>query len=41
MEPLKLALMIGANLFGVYALFKICQVSYWFFKDKVSKKEDL
>jgi len=41
MEPLKLILIIGANLFGVYALFKICQVSYWFLKERVSGEEEL
>jgi len=41
MEPLKLILIIGANIFGVYALYKICQVSYWFIKEKMSKKEEL
>lgn len=41
MEPWKLVLIIGANLFGVYALFKICQISYWFIKDRMSKKEEL
>jgi len=41
MEPLKLILIIGANLFGVYALFKLCQVSYWFLKERVSGEEEL
>jgi len=41
MEPLKLILIIGANIFGVYALYKICQVSYWFIKEKMSRKEEL
>ncbi len=41
MEPLKLVLVIGANLLGVYALYKICQASYWFIKDRVSKKEEV
>jgi hypothetical protein len=41
MEPLKLLLIIGANLFGVYALYKICQVLYWFIKDRTSESEEL
>lgn len=41
MEPLKLVLIVGANLIGVYALFKICQALYWFFKDRISKGEEL
>ncbi|KON31422.1 hypothetical protein AC482_00875 [miscellaneous Crenarchaeota group-15 archaeon DG-45] len=41
MEPLKLALIIGANLFGVYALFRIGQVLYWFIRDRASKREEL
>jgi len=41
MEPLQLVLIIGTNLFGVYALYKICQFSYWFIKDKISGKEEL
>ena len=41
MDPLKLVLIIGVNIFGVYALYKICQVSYWFIKEKISGKEEL
>jgi len=41
MEPLKLLLIIGTNLLGVYALYKICQISYWFIKDRISGKEEL
>jgi len=40
MEPLELVLIIGTNLLGVYALFKICQISYWFIKDRTSKREE-
>lgn len=36
---MQLALIIGANLFGVYALFKICQFSYWLIKEKMSKEK--
>jgi len=41
MEPLRLLLIIGSNLFGVYALFKICQALYWFIKDRTSESEEL
>jgi hypothetical protein len=34
-------LLIGANIFGVYALYKILQMSYWFFKDRASKEDEL
>ena len=40
-EPFRLLLLIGANLFGIYAIFKSCQVSYWFIKDRISKREEL
>jgi hypothetical protein len=39
-DPLRLILIIGTNIFGVYALYKILQAGYWFFKDRSSKEED-
>jgi len=39
MEPLDLLIIIGVNLFGVYALYKIGQVLYWYLKDRASKEE--
>ncbi len=38
-EPVRILLIIGANIIGVYALFKILQVSYWFLKDKRNEEE--
>jgi hypothetical protein len=38
-DPFRLILIVGANIFGVYALFKILQMGYWFFKDRKSKEE--
>jgi len=32
-------LIIGTNLFGVYCLYKIIQVGYWFLKDRSSEDE--
>lgn len=40
-DPLRLMLIIGANIFGVYALYKIIQASYWMFKERTSKEEEL
>ncbi len=40
-DPLRFLLIIGTNIFGVYALYKILQASYWFFKDRASKEEEL
>jgi hypothetical protein len=40
-DPIRLILIIGANIFGVYALYKIIQASYWFLKDKSSEDEFL
>jgi hypothetical protein len=39
MEPLDLLILLGVNLFGVYALYKIGQIVYWYLKDRSSKKE--
>jgi len=39
-DPVSLLLLIGTNIFGVYALYKILQMSYWFLKDR-SKEEEL
>ncbi|UCD45950.1 MAG: hypothetical protein JSV27_05550 [Candidatus Bathyarchaeota archaeon] len=39
-DSIGLLLLIGSNIFGVYALYKILQMSYWFLKDR-SKEEDL
>lgn len=38
-DPVRLLLIIGANLFSVYALYKILQASYWFLKDRASDEE--
>ena len=38
-EPVRIILIIGANIIGVYALFKILQVGYWFLKDKTNEEE--
>jgi hypothetical protein len=38
-EPLRLLLIVGANIIGVYALYKILQASYWFLKDRVTEEE--
>lgn len=39
-DPFSFLLLIGSNIFGVYALYKILQMSYWFLKDR-SKEEEL
>jgi len=36
---IRLLLIIGANIFGVYALYKILQAGYWFLKDRSSEEE--
>ena len=38
-DPIRLLLILGANIFGVYALYKIIQAGYWFLKDRVSEEE--
>jgi len=38
-DPVRLLLIIGRNIFGVYALYKILQMSYWFIKDRSSDEE--
>jgi len=38
-DPIRLLLIIGTNIFGVYALYKILQMSYWFIKDRSSDEE--
>jgi hypothetical protein len=38
-EPVRLLLVLGSNIFGVYALYKILQISYWFLKDRENKEE--
>ena len=38
-DPIRLALLIGANIFGVYAFYKVVQFTYWFIKDKTSSEE--
>ena len=38
-DSLGLLLMIGTNIFGVYALYKIVQVVYFYIKDQNSDEE--
>ena len=38
-EPVRIFLILGANIFGVYALYKILQASYWFIKDRSTDEE--
>jgi hypothetical protein len=38
-DPVKILLILGANIFGVYALYKVLQASYWFIKDRSSDEE--
>ena len=38
-DPIRILLILGANIFGIYALYKILQASYWFLKDRSSKEE--
>jgi hypothetical protein len=38
-EPLRLLLMIGTNIFGVYALYKIAQEIYFYIKNQTSDEE--
>ena len=38
-DPVRILLIIGTNLFGVYCLYKIIQVGYWFLKDRSSEDE--
>lgn len=38
-DPVRILLILGANIFGVYALYKILQASYWFIKDRSSDEE--
>ena len=38
-DPLSLLLMIGTNIFGVYALYKIAQEVYFYIKNKNSDEE--
>lgn len=41
LELKELLVIIGLNIFGVYAFYNILKVVYWFIRDKSSKKEDL
>ncbi|HUS79374.1 MAG TPA: hypothetical protein VM050_12030 [Patescibacteria group bacterium] len=38
-EVFQLLLMIGTNLFSVYALYKIIQFGYYYIKDMTNKEE--
>jgi hypothetical protein len=38
-DPFRLLLIVGANIFGVYALYKIIQAGYWMLKDRASEEE--
>jgi hypothetical protein len=38
-DPVRILLILGANIFGVYALYKVLQASYWFIKDRSSDEE--
>jgi hypothetical protein len=38
-DPLSLLLMIGTNIFGIYALYKIVQEVYFYFKNQNSDEE--
>ena len=38
-DPIGLLLMIGTNIFGVYALYKIVQVVYFYLKNQNSDEE--
>ena len=38
-DPLRLLLMIGTNIFGVYALYKIVQEVYFYIKNQNSDEE--
>lgn len=38
-DPVRILLILGANIFGVYALYKVLQASYWFIKDRSSEEE--
>ena len=38
-DPIRILLIIGTNIFGVYCLYKIIQVGYWFLKDRSSNEE--
>ncbi len=38
-DPIGILFLIGTNIFGVYCLYKIIQVGYWFLKDRSSEDE--
>jgi hypothetical protein len=38
-DPVRILLILGANIFGVYALYKVLQATYWFIKDRSSDEE--
>lgn len=38
-DPVRILLIIGTNLFGVYCLYKIIQVGYWLLKDRANEEE--
>jgi len=38
-DPIGILFIIGTNLFGVYCLYKIIQVGYWFLKDRSREDE--
>lgn len=38
-DPIRILLILGTNIFGVYALYKILLASYWFLKDRSSEDE--
>ena len=38
-DPLSLVFVIGRNIFGVYALYKIVQIVYFYIKNQNSDEE--
>ena len=38
-DSLRLVLIMGANIFGVYALYKIIKMGYWILRDRSSEEE--
>ncbi len=38
-DPIRILLMIGTNIFGVYALYKIAQEVYFYIKNQSSDED--
>jgi len=38
-EPIRFLLILGTNIFGIYAFYKVLQGIYWYLQDQTRKDE--